>query len=63
MTTRKHRQTMQMICHWCKIDIDENNPARTPLEGFEGTPNGWYICGPSCPDRPEGARAYRALGR
>lgn len=59
MTTTRRREAMQMVCHWCHVDIDEATSARTPL-GVEGTPNGWYVCGPSCPERPNGARVYAA---
>ena len=63
MVTR--REPFQAVCHWCKIDIDpDTNLARTPLENFEPVGSvGWPVCGPSCPDRPEGAKVYEKKAR
>lgn len=55
----------QEICHWCKIPVDSGeNLARTPLENFEPVGiAGWVVCGPSCPDKPEGAKVYEKKPR
>lgn len=67
MTTPMRRGTSktdsQAVCHWCKVDLDDDSIWKTPLEGWEpmGT-SGWGICGPGCPDKPQEAITYQ-LGK
>ena len=56
----RSRTRLKPVCHWCKIDLEDDTPYRTDMKGIEPIGSvGWVICSPQCPARPSSARVWK----
>lgn len=50
-TRRSGFLASDLLCHWC-MEAAPDTPYRSPIKDIPG--GRWVVCGPDCPDRPEG---------
>lgn len=52
---KRSTRKSEPICTWCKQTLppQQNRDPNRPVTLKDGTP--WRVCGPDCPDRPDGA--------